>query len=183
MVVAKFRGGKINNLEDIEIKGWYLLFLAALTQFILSVFKKNDYSFLQLSFDDYFFYIHGISYILIIICVLLNIKKLYMKIFLIGVILNFIVIFSNGGQMPVDLNKIEKAHIEEKLNISEFDIKHKAIDENTSFKILSDVILIPPPYPLIKILSIGDLFLMVGIFVFFQSELVKRPKDKEENSL
>lgn len=181
IIIAKFRRGKFKNLESIEIKAWYLLFLAALIQLLLTFFKINDFSLMNISFENYFFYMHALSYILIILCVLLNIKKFYMKFFLIGVILNFLVIFSNGGQMPVDLNKIESLHIEDKLNIDEFDIKHKPIDKDTRLKSLSDIILISPPYPLPEILSIGDVFLMIGMFVFFQKEMIRKDQPKEKH--
>lgn len=162
------------NLEHVDVKGGYLFIIAALIQASLSIFKRLDISFGNITFNDYFTYIYAFSYILMMICIVLNIKKLYMKIFLIGIILNFMVIFANGGQMPVSLDGIKGIHIETDLPKSEFDIKHKSVDKDTKFVYLSDIILIPPPYPLPKILSIGDVFLMIGLFVFFQKEMVKK---------
>jgi hypothetical protein len=85
--------------------------------------------------------------------------------------LNFIVIMANGGKMPVyfppDLNVSEEV-IEER----EYDIIHTGVDENTRLFFLADIICIPKPYPLPKILSIGDLFIMAGIYMFFQREML-----------
>ena len=89
ILIAKIRKGKFMNLEGVDIKGWYLFIIAALIQASLSIFKRFDISFGNITFNDYFPYIYAFSYILMIICIVLNIKKVYMKIFLIGIILNF----------------------------------------------------------------------------------------------
>lgn len=94
-----------------------------------------------------------------------------MKLFLIGVILNFIVIFGNGGKMPVSLNGINGIYQEVELPERTYDIKHVALNKDTKFIYLADIILIPRPYPLPKILSIGDIFIILGTFVFFQVEM------------
>lgn len=173
LIVAKIRKGKFKNLEKIEIKAWYLLLLAASIQIILSVAKGRGLSIKGISFEDYFFYLHTLSYLLMIICILLNLSKNSMKALLIGIILNFIVIFANGGKMPVSLNGVRGINDNiSQLPISEFDIKHQGVTPDTKFVYLSDIILIDQPYPLPKILSIGDIFLMIGLFMFLQEAMV-----------
>lgn len=174
IVVAKFRKGKFKNLEDVHIRGWYFLVFAAILQIGLALLKSFNSSFSNIILEKYFYFVHIISYLLLIIGISLNIKKFSMKVFLIGIILNFLVIFSNGGQMPVSIDGIKgiknpNAGVE----ISHYDIKHKALDENTRFRYLSDIIFLPPPYPLPKIISIGDIFLMTGVFIFFQETMIK----------
>jgi hypothetical protein len=101
-----------------------------------------------------------------------------MKLFLIGLALNFIVMVGNSGKMPVFPDGItgikNRIDIEVQLPHRESDIKHEAADRNTKFIYLADIILIPKPYPLPKILSIGDIFLMLGAFQFFQEEMIIR---------
>lgn len=174
--IAKLRKGKFINLENVNIKGWYLFIIAALIQVALSILKRIGFSIGNLTFKDYFISLHALSYILMITCIVLNIKKAYMKMFLFGIILNFLVIFSNGGQMPVSLDGISGIHSETKIPKTDFDIKHKSVDKDTKLVYLSDILLIPPPYPLPKILSIGDVFLMLGLFIFFQMEMIKNNK-------
>lgn len=171
LIVAKIRKGKFKNLENIEIRAWYLLLMAASIQIILSILKGRG---LGLLFEDHFVYLHIISYLLMIICVVLNLNKNSMKALLIGIILNFIVIFANGGKMPVSLNGVRgiNDNIGSQLPLSEFDIKHQGITSDTRLVYLSDIILIPEPYPLPKILSIGDIFLMIGLFMFLQEAMV-----------
>lgn len=171
LIVAKIRKGKLKNLENIEIRAWYLLLIAASIQIVLSLLKGRGYGLL---FKDYFIYLHMISYLLMFICILLNLNKNSMKAFLIGIVLNFIVIFANGGKMPVSMSGIWgiNDNIGSQLPLNEFDIKHQGITPDTRLVYLSDIILIPEPYPLPKILSIGDIFLMIGLFMFLQEAMV-----------
>ncbi|WFA07951.1 DUF5317 domain-containing protein [Tissierella sp. Yu-01] len=161
ILIGKLRGGYFRNIENVQIKGWYLLIVAALIQVLLSLFKVSEYLLLFIS----------ITYMLIILISLINIKKSYMKLFLIGVILNFIVIFGNGGKMPVSISGIKGIHQETTLPERTYDIKHVALNKDTRFIYLADIILIPRPYPLPKILSIGDIFIMIGTYMFFQVEM------------
>lgn len=172
LFVGKLRGGKLLNIEKVEIKAWYLLIISAFIQISLSIIKTLNIPLGNIILKDYFTYIHGFSYFLILTCVLLNLKKNSMKLFLIGIVLNFIVIFANGGKMPVSLEGIKGINNSIELPLSSFDIKHKAVDKNTKLVYLSDIILIPRPYPLPKILSIGDIFIMGGLFLFLQEAMV-----------
>jgi hypothetical protein len=103
----------------------------------------------------------------------MNIQRKSMKLFVIGVLLNFLVISFNGGKMPVSITGIKGINSTTiELPNREFDIKHIAVTPNTKLVYLADIILIPRPYPLPKILSIGDVFLMLGLFVFIQEVMV-----------
>lgn len=178
LFVAKLRKGKFKNLEKIEINAWYLLLITAGIQIALSIIKKKGIIFNH----NTFLLLHILSYILMIICVVLNLNRNSMRAFLIGVILNFIVIFANGGRMPVSLNGIKgiNDNISTELPMSDFDIKHKVVNQDTKLVYLSDIILIPEPYPLPKILSIGDIFIMIGLFIFIQEAMVIDEKNKSQ---
>ncbi len=168
IIVAKLRKGKFSNLENLEIRAWYLLLIAAGIQILSSIIKKNNL------LENGLIYLHILSYILIIICIILNIKRKSMKAFLLGVILNFIVIFANGGMMPVSLDGIMgiNDNISRELPISAYNIKHQGLNADTKFVYLADIILIAKPYPFPKILSIGDIFIMIGLFIFIQEAMV-----------
>lgn len=176
IIVAKLRGGRLRNLENVYIKGWYLFIIAALTQGFLSIGKKMDIALANKILGEYFICVIVFVFFCMLITVIFNIKKNYMKLFLIGLILNFIVMVGNGGRMPVFLDGIKgiKNGISTDVQLPHrgSDIKHEAINKNTKFVYLADIILIPKPYPLPKILSIGDIFLMLGAFQFFQEETI-----------
>lgn len=176
IIIAKLRGGRLRNLENIYIEGWYLFFIAAIIQGLLSVGKKMDLPLANKILNDYLIYVIVFTYFLMMVAVILNIEKNYMKLLFIGLSLNLIVIASNDGRMPVSLNGIEGIKDGTSINLRlperDFDIKHEAVDKNTKFVYLADIILIPKPYPLPKILSIGDVFLILGAYQFFQEEMI-----------
>lgn len=174
IVVALIRKGKFRNIEDVDISGWYLFLIAGFIQISTSLLKATNLKFGIEFFDKYFFYIHIITYLLLIIGVVLNIKKTFMKFILIGMVLNFIVIFSNGGQMPVSFGGIKNINNYIDMPDRQFDIKHTAVTKDTRFVYLADIILLTRPYPIPQILSIGDVFLSIGAYLFFQESMVRR---------
>src|SRR6056297_2056571 len=102
--VAYFRNKNISNLENIQVKG--------LGFFIFSLIIQSGGVYIALNYgssdigsfiNEYFIWIHCISYQLILIGIVLNIEKRYMKIFFLGTLLNFTVILLNGMKMPVRL--------------------------------------------------------------------------------
>lgn len=179
LILAKTRKGKFSNIEKLELNKWYLILIAGGIQLALTILQKNNPPWADLILEDYFIYIHALSYVLILYCTLMNIKRKSMKLFLVGVLLNFLVITFNGGKMPVSITGIKGINSPTiELPHREYDIKHMAVTPETKLVYLADIILIPRPYPLPKILSIGDVFLMLGLFVFIQ-EIMVLEEDKK----
>lgn len=89
-----------------------------------------------------------------------HLKSLYLV--LLGLFLNTLVIFANGGHMPVSLETLRRAGIEgwEELLRNKGDAVHTLLDESTRLPFLGDVIPLPP---LRKAASPGDLFILAGI--------------------
>lgn len=173
-IVAIFRKGRIRNIGNMHIKGWYLFLIAGLIQGCISWLKGRNLILGPEFFDKYFVYILLFTYLIMIAGVILNIKKKFMKFILIGIMLNFIVIFANGGKMPVSFKGFTGyEHYTENMPEKSFDIKHSLVTEDTKLVYLADVIVIPRPYPLARIISVGDIFLMIGVFLFFQEAMVR----------
>lgn len=177
MVTAKIKGGKFSNLQHVHIKGAGLLFLSAIIQILLSLARNFTGGQPQLLLEKFSPYAILLSYLLIVMALWINRRKNYMKVFLIGVLLNLLVIAANGGQMPVALDGLSSIRQESELPERAFDIKHTGVHENTRFVYLADIILLDRPYPLPKILSLGDIFIMTGVFMFFLKEM-KSPEDQ-----
>ncbi|MBB6216449.1 hypothetical protein HNQ80_002549 [Anaerosolibacter carboniphilus] len=174
VILGKFRGGKIKNLAYIYIEKWWLVTLAALIEFTASWIRGREISSMWQYVDQYIWLIHLITYGLLIYVMICNRKLSGFKLILIGIILNFIVILSNGGRMPVNISGIDPIVYQEKIEIlqSGRDLVHTVLDETTLFGFLGDVIHLKKPYPLPKTLSIGDLFMMVGVFLFVQRQML-----------
>lgn len=172
IVVAKLRGGKIKNLGKDHIKGYWFFILAAVVQAALSLMKFYKLPFADIFLESGLVYIMLASYTILLLVIIANWDKSYMKLFFIGLLLNMVVIIWNDGRMPVSLNGIAGIGQESVLPERDFNIKHIAVDRDTKLVWLADIILIPKPYPLPKILSIGDIFIMGGVFLFFQKEML-----------
>lgn len=170
--------GKMRNIEKINIRNGSLFFIAAIIQVFLSLGKALNFKFIEYIIDNNFFIIYLFTYILLIIGILSNMDKKFMKYILIGIVLNGLVIFSNGGKMPVALGGIPFANDYTEISEREFDIKHESLDENTRLKVLADIILIPKPYPLARIISIGDIFIMLGVLIFFPENMIYKSEVK-----
>lgn len=159
-------------MKTAEIYKWYLFVGAFLLEFITVFLSANGYKF----FTNNIFIIHLISYSLLLIGIYFNIERKSFKLIMLGTLLNFIVIMLNDGQMPVSSEAMLKAGLNEDLNalINGEIITHTIIAKNTLLKFLGDIILLPKPYPRPKVLSIGDIFMAVGVFVYIQEIMIKK---------
>ena len=168
LLISFLRKGKfdISNL-DIEIKGYKLLIIMAVIEitavFLFKIFKdKSFFKLLSMSW---------LIYPVLLYVTALNFKKNFMKLFFIGTLLNFIAIAFNDFKMPVLISETFANSQATILYLkSNQDLIHSLVNDSTHFKILCDIITIPPPYPFVKTISIGDIFLLSAIFLFWQEE-------------
>jgi len=173
LVVGKIRGGKLSNIGNIELKAWYLFILSFVLEFASIYFVSKKVPYVSSFVEKYFIFIHGVSYVLILITLILNFKHKSMILVFIGTLFNFLVIILNGGKMPVSADGLKSAGLLENLQmlLDKKIITHTLIDSTTKLRILGDVIAIPEPYPLAKMISIGDIFLALGVFLFLQKAM------------
>lgn len=180
LVVGKVRGGKFKDIGELNIKKQYLFIIGFGIEF-LSVFlyAKNIWG-LSGFFDKYFIFIHSLSYIIIFTGLVLNFNKRSMILIFIGALLNYIVIVTNGGQMPVSASGLSLLGMEPYLEMLKNNsvITHTLITDNTNLLFLGDIIPTPKFYPFSKIISIGDVFIGIGIFVLIQNGMLRRIKEK-----
>lgn len=173
LLVCLIRKGKLKNLQHVYVSGWYLLFISSILQIIL----KLGY------LADFFYPIVVLSYALILICLTLNFYKFSMIITFIGALLNSIVITFNQGFMPVSSKGLEIAGYDMSTITSvRLDTFHALITDTTHLTFLADIIPIPKPYLFPQMLSIGDFFIMVGIFLFFQSAVLSKKHTRKHLS-
>ena len=168
-VVLLCRKGKFASLKRLRINGWYFLILSVILQTLLSfAIIPNRFHYPTII----------LSYVLIILCLLLNVRRLSIKIALVGVIMNFIVIALNNAYMPVSYSCLVYSGYDFSSIVGDhLDTFHALMTSSTIFPFLADIIPIPEPYPFPKVLSIGDFFIMTGVFLFFQ-DLKPRPQMK-----
>jgi len=172
LAVALIRKGKLRRLADLPLKRIELIILGFLIQFGLVFFGQKGLSLLV----KWGAYLHILSYLLLLVAMWYNWHIREMRIIGLGILINFIVILANGGQMPVSVDALLKAHLKDFLQLlsSKTYVIHTILGENTHLKFLADIIPLPPPYPRPRVLNIGDIIMAVGLFILIQRSMVQR---------
>jgi hypothetical protein len=166
LAVAVLRGGRLLNLGDIELRGWWLLIVALGlqlgTRWLPETAETAGLVMVLSSFG------------ILMFLVVLNRSKEGMLLAGIGVLMNFTVIAANGG-MPVLAGAAEVAS---GFTVSDPNLadsyKHVPLNEGSRLTFLADVI----PLRLAgiaEVISLGDIFLALGLGVFLEHEL-RRPR-------
>lgn len=159
VLLALVRKGKLMNFAKLEIQWIYLFMVGAVVQAVLFNLADSSGSGVRLFFYEQFYWLHMMTYLLILIPLALNVRLRGFSLMALGTFMNFIPIFTNNGKMPVLVPEGYSPV---------FDMGHTLWVDSTRFKLLADFIFMGPPYPMPKVLSIGDLFLIVGVFWFIQ---------------
>jgi hypothetical protein len=168
LAIAVIRGGRLVNLGDIELKGWWLLFIALGLQFGTNWLPAEPWA------ERVGLTMMLVSFGLLMIMVASNRSAPGMWIAGLGVLMNFTVIALNGG-MPVLAGAVEVAS---GFSVSQPDLagsfKHVPLDEGSVLTFFADVI--PLRVANIgEVISLGDVFLALGLGVYLEHEL-RRPR-------
>ncbi len=170
--IGVFRGKKIKSLENLQIDKYWLILLSFSIEFASSLIIESDIQPLSQFITDNYFFVHMMVYILLFICFAFNRNNdKALVIVLIGVILNFIVIMANSGFMPVSTDMALSKGFNESIELlakGRVAGHEVLIRGETKLWLLADIINIPPPYPFPQTISIGDIFISLGTFLFIQ---------------
>ena len=168
LVMAVLRGGRLTNLGDVELRAWWLLLIALALQFGTTWLPDTDWA------EGLGVGMVLLSYGLLMVLVLLNRSRPGMWLAGVGVLMNFTVIALNGG-MPV---LAEAAEVASGFTVTEPDLsgsfKHITLDAGSRLTLLADVIPLRLG-GLGQVISLGDVFLAVGLGRFLEHEL-RRPR-------
>ena len=172
-------GGKISNLNNIKFRKSASVLVILLA--IEWIAKNGVYNSNQ---DISYFFtwlLPRLSKVIALALILVLGAHRYLKhmnIIHTGVILNGLPILFNGGKMPVSENALINLGMKDTLLVLEKNLmfNHTLITENTRFKILSDIIPLKYPYP--NVISIGDIFIILGIMLF----IVYHSKEEDDQN-
>jgi len=176
LIVGFLRGGRLSDLADVRISHIELFIIPFFLK-ALAFYGSSHYEF----FSRYGYIFHLIVYIMLFMGVWYNRDNKYIVLAGLGIFLNALVIYLNGGRMPVSVEMSRFAQINPKdieWLVSNNVATHQPITDKTLLWFLGDVIPLPKPYPFPKVISIGDVVLALGIFLYIQQQMVKRPKAK-----
>jgi hypothetical protein len=169
VVVGWMRGGKLSRLGEAAFKWWWVVPVVAVVQ-SLSVSLMTSTSRLNLLNPRPLIMIG--SYIVLWAVVFWNRQLPGMALVLVGVTLNFIAIAANGGYMPITpqaLARIGAGQLAYRMPLGSVVMGSKDVllqPDGARFWMLGDNLVIPEPFPWPTAMSIGDIFLAVGVFCF-----------------
>ncbi|MCD6574886.1 DUF5317 domain-containing protein [Candidatus Aerophobetes bacterium] len=172
LIIAFLRKGKLSRLAEIKFRRIELIIVPFVLQYVLVLAGEKGVSW----FEGWGNYLYLISYTLLLIGIWGNRHIKEMRVFGIGVLLNFLVIAVNKGKMPVSLEALKKAGMQDMLPLlkSKTYVVHTILTANTKLKFLADIIPLPPPYPRARVVSVGDIVMGVGIFLLIQNYATER---------
>lgn len=170
LIIGYILKGKIKNLENVDIKAVYLVFISFFIEFFIVMSIRK--SFFNIGIFTYM--LDFIMYALLVVFTYLNRKNKYIVFMGVGFLLNAIPIFLNGGAMPVSAKAAETAGLT--LDIGKEGL-YTLIDENTKLWFLGDVI--PKTFLRNFAISIGDIIAAVGLMLFIITGMKKRTSEND----
>ncbi len=164
IIVGWTRGGSLVKLAQLPLRcGWLILVAFSLQIFIFSPqFEGLGWS------DRLGPVLYIASNLLLLLAAGLNLSLSGMKIFGLGLLLNFLVIATNGGYMPAspdDLARAGLAYEAELLRAKGHLTNATILTSETRLPFLADVLFLPSWLPLSNVFSIGDVFIGIGAFI------------------
>jgi len=172
LLVGWARGGRVKNLELLEIKkgGW------AVTALAIQVVIFTP---LAQIITSWIVPLHLLSYLMIGVFLFYNIKLKGFPIVALGWAANFIVIAANGGYMPANLNLVSRVASQSVVSSYETEgiMNNSAIlGESSRLPWLGDIFSLPSWLPLANVFSLGDLFIALGCLIIISTGMLTRPK-------
>ena len=169
IIIGYILKGKLKNLENVDIRGTYLVFISFLIEFFIVISINIGF----FNIGSFTYILNFIMYILLAIFIYFNRKNKYILLMGIGFLLNAIPIFFNGGAMPVSAKAAETAGLT--LNVTKEGL-YTLINGNTRFWLLGDII----PLAVLRhfAISIGDIITGIGLMLFIITGMRKTPEIK-----
>jgi hypothetical protein len=170
IIIGFIRGGKIRKFKAKNHKTIWILLFGMVIQYALIFLNRVEEIGSISKILSYTKEILIISYLLILIGLVTNLKFRSLWAVLIGYVMNFLVIAANGWKKPILLEGIELSNakgLKEMIEIGK-NALYTPIVESTKYPVLGDIIIFSNPYPISKIISLGDLVISFGIFALIQ---------------
>lgn len=181
LIIGKIRGGKFKSLGQVSIHNPWMFILAFAIEFGTLFAVSAGFEVMR----EYSMYLHTLSYLILFVGIITNREYPAMWVIFLGSLLNFIVIFINGGAMPISIEGLIRAGLEQEAQIisSGGIITHQPLTAATRIPILADIIILPPPYPFPKLMSIGDFIISLGVIMFVQKAMLQEKISRQNRMI
>jgi hypothetical protein len=168
LLIGLIRNGKISNISSVYFRGTAFLIAGLVLQIIPILLGYFDL------FKGSYAFISFLGVVCMMVCLARNFDKKGIAVIFAGASLNFIAMLMNSFTMPVDFNALDFVGLKSLAStIADGSVVNMTSVENAKglVKVLSKFIPIPPPYPLAKVVSIGDIVMSIGFLWFMVGEL------------
>jgi hypothetical protein len=167
LIIGLIFRGSLNTLSTVPVKQLYLPIVAFALEMLGAKLLHMDFDYLTRMEGLFTFAVEVVVNGLLIYFFYINFSIRGMKCIFAGSILNFVVIICNGGYMPVDPSLGIQHGFTSSLELLENGkiFAHELMSESTKLRGLADWIMIPPPWPFPKTISLGDILIDIGTFV------------------
>lgn len=177
IIVGWLKGGKLRRLSNLDFKYLGIFVVALILQYVIIFFGNGGIEFIS----DYIAEIYIVSYILLFIGIIINIRNTTLIVVLIGSALNFFVFIMNSGKIPVSIKGLELAGMSEsmkliqsgKLNL------YTSLTESIKYPALGQTIAISESFPFPSVFSIGDFLIALGLFIFIEASMTDKRLDNK----
>lgn len=158
-------GGQLSRLQSFSVRG-YGLALAAFVMQVVTIYLPlpdvgNNLIRIALLF---------ITYVMLAVFLWWNLRLPGMWLIALGFVANWVVILANGGHMPITYEAVVAAGLGRAVANADagtlvFGSKDILLPfEQTQLGFLSDIFVIPPPFPIPSVFSMGDFLIALGMF-------------------
>lgn len=176
ILIGILRGGKFSRLSNLRFKNLWLFILALVIQWGIVLFGLNGNEFVL----KHALELNILSYILLFIGLIINIRQRTFIVILLGMLMNVLVIFANGFRTPISIDGLILAGYSD---LAEMTLSGKLafyvpLDDTSKYGFLCKIITVPPPYFFPQVFSIGDAFISLGLFLFIQNVMVDENYEK-----
>lgn len=171
LVIGLVRRGSINNLLSTRFKGKYIVALAVLIFMLPYILIPSG---VEMNHSIFPF----LAVCLVAVTALFNYRILGMKLLMFGTISNIVALVFHGFRMPVAMKVLEYVGNQSLIeSISKGEVlNYMIVTEPTVVSYLGKIIPLPSWYPLGTVLSIGDIFVCIGIVLVIQSCMMHHTK-------
>jgi len=155
LLVGVLTRGRIGYLSTVKVKLWPVALIGLAFQALLfsppvaSMVGKLGPS------------LYVVSTVLVLMALVVNVRQPGFWLITLGAFANFVVIVANGGQMPASPEAFAILNGSPVVPVSGFSNSVIA-GPNTALYFLADIYVLPRPFPLANVLSLGDVMIGVG---------------------
>jgi hypothetical protein len=182
IIFGYIAGGSLKNMALRPLYWKSLALLAFVIQFVIF----SNLSFVKTLPAIIIVVMHYFSYICLLVFIIRNIKNRGVNVVGIGIFLNSLVIFLNGGHMPTIPQNLKNTSVGQSAEVINQGIAVQnsvKLTNETLLPWLGDIFYLPSWVPLSNVFSVGDIMIAIGICIYIGINMHSLKISRTENKL